>query len=262
MSRNDNVKKRKVNKRRRKKKAILFVFLVFCLALLCGLSLTVFFPVEKVTASGSELYSSEQIVNASGITAGENLLRLSEKDVLLSLQSVYPFVDSIKLTKKLPDTVNISVTEASQIFAYKIGETYYSTDDEGRVLKSYTEKPEDMLFIDCAAKLNEGNITYIAYDNENTGEIIDFVSKRINEFSLKADYLDLTDLYAVQMSFDSRFIVNFGEFTYFDEKLAHFLKMLQDQEFSGSAGTVNLSQYSPENPKAFFVKNEEKVENS
>lgn len=258
MSRDGTVKKRKVNKHRRRKKALLWGFLLLAVVLLCGLSLTVFFPVEEISASGSSFYSSEKIIAYSGISAGDNLIRISEDRVLASLQKDLPFVDSIKISKKLPGTVKITVTDAAEIYVFKIGETYYSADDEGRVLRSYTEKPENILFVDCKAALGEGSVTYITFENAQTQEIIRLVTDKIQNFALRADYLSLKDLYAIEMSFDSRFTVNFGEFAYFEEKLAHLLKMLEDESFAGSSGTVNLSDYTPENPKAFFVEDKEK----
>ena len=253
MSRNDNIRKRKVNKRKRRKKTVLFVFLLFAVALLCGLSLTVFFPVKEISASGSNLYSAEEIISNCGIIPEENLLRISEDNVLSSLQEKLPFVDSVKITKKLPGTVKITVIDASEIYVFKIDEIYYSTDADGRVLKTYNDKPDNLLFIECTAQIDKSNATYITFEDETVDEIIEFVSKQIDNFTLEADYLNLTDLYAIEMSFDSRFIVNFGEFNYFKEKLAHFLKMLEQDELADKSGMVNLSQYTPQNPKAFFV---------
>lgn len=262
MSSNNTVKKRKVNKRRRRKKIFLILFFVFAVALLCGLSLTVFFPVEEISALGSNLYSSEEIIAHSGITAGENLIRISEDDVLSSLQENLPFVDGVKITKKLPCSVKITVTDATEIYVFKIDDTYYSADDEGRVLKSYTERPDNILFIDCTAQVDEGEIQHITFESEETQEIIENITKHIGNFSVTADYLDLTDMYAIKMSFDSRYTVNFGEFVYFEEKLAHFLKMLEQEEFADKSGEVNLSYYTPENPKAIFVKSDNESKNS
>lgn len=255
MSRNETVKKKKVNKRRRRKKALLCIFLLFVIALLCGLSLTVFFPVEEISVTGSSLYSSAQIVSACGIDAGENLIRVNEKDVLDSLQNELPFVENVKITKKLPGTVKITVYDAEEVYLFKVDEVYYSTDEKRRILKNYNEKPNDFLFIDCQAEIIEDSVRYIGLEDSKVKEIIGFVSNHIESFSLKADYLDLTDLYAIEMSFDSRFTVNFGEFTYFEEKLAHFLKMAEDVSLKDKSGKVNLSEYTPTNPKAFFVEN-------
>lgn len=253
MSKNKAVKKRKVNKRKKRKIVALWLFLIITVALLCTLSLTVFFPVETITATGSNIYSAEEIVNASGINIGENLLRVSEKRVLSALQNKLPFIDSVKISKQLPGDAKLIVSDAKELYVFCIDGVYYSADDQRRVLKSYSEKPNDILYIECTAKNENGRVVC---ENEKAEEIIVKIANSIDNFSLKADYINLNDLYAVEMSFDSRFKVNFGEFIYFEEKLAHFLKMAEDESLNGKRGTVNLSEYTPDNPKAFFVKEE------
>ena len=75
MKKKEAAKKRKVNKRKKRKIVALWLFLFITVALLCTLSLTVFFPVDTVTATGSSIYSAEEIVNASGIALGEKKKR-------------------------------------------------------------------------------------------------------------------------------------------------------------------------------------------
>lgn len=249
MKKKEAAKKRKVNKRKKRKIVALWLFLFITVALLCTLSLTVFFPVDTVTATGSSIYSAEEIVNASGIALGENLLRISEKNVLSALQSKLPFIDSVKISKQLPSGVKLIVSDAKELYVFCIDGVYFTADDQRRVLKNYSEKPSEILFIDCAVKNENGRVVC---DNPKAAEIIDEISMKIEGFTLKPDYINLNDLYAVEMSFDSRFKVNFGEFVYFEEKLAHFLKMAEDESLADKKGTVNLSQYTPKNPKLFL----------
>ncbi len=257
MTANENVKKRKVNKGKKRKKIFLAVFLIIAAALFCGLSLTVFFPVKSITVSGNSLYSVEEIIAHSGIKDGDNIIRISEKNVLSSLQGHLPFVDNVKVTKNLTGTVKLTVTIASEVYAIKVDEMFYTADDEGRILKSYSEKPEGVLFIDCVASVGEGDIQQVVFEEEKAEMIISAICKRFETLTVSADYIDLTDMYEIKMGFDSRYTVNFGEFTYFEEKISHFLKMLEDPSFSAKSGDVDLSQYTPGNPKAFFVKREE-----
>ena len=62
-------------KKARKRRLVGWFIFVMILLLLVGviLSLTVFFPIAKLTFSGSDVYSSSQIADASGIDIGDNL---------------------------------------------------------------------------------------------------------------------------------------------------------------------------------------------
>ena len=249
------VKKRKVNKRKRKKKIALAVFLLFTVSLLIGLSFTVFFPVKGVKASGSKFYESAEIVKQSGIKTGDNLLRISDKKVLNNIQKNLPFVDDIDIQKNLNGDIVIKVKDAKEVFVYLIGDKYYSTDKTGRVLKVYDNLPDNMLHIICEAGLSDDKL-FVTLKDVKKQEVINTISSKVEGFAVKATELDITNAYDIKMVFDNRLRVNIGDISYFEEKLAHFLKMCEDENIKNNSGTVNLSQYTPENPSAFFVKDE------
>ena len=252
-----NVKKRKSNKRRRNKRIALIFLLFFAVALLCSLSLTVFFPVKNIVASGSQYYENSQIIKYSGIEAGDNLLLISEKAVLENLQKKLTFIESVTIEKSIEGGIKLTVKDAKEVFTYKYEEKYYSTDSLGRVLKIYDDIPEDIMFVECVVSLNEEQ-TKIIIEDVKTKEIIDVISSKVEGFSLTANKLDVTDNFHIKMTFDNRLEVDFGDVSYFEEKLAHFLKMSESKKLDGVAGSVDLSDYSPENPTAFFVKEEKK----
>lgn len=248
-------KKRKYNKRKKKKRIALVLFTIFSVALFVGLSLTVFFPVKNVTSTGSKIYNGKQIVKLSGIKLGDNVLRLNKNDVLDKIQKELLFVDDIIIDRNLDGNIVIKVKDAKELFVYKCDDKYFSTDKNGRILKSYDELPDSVLHILCEAKLSEDK-TRIIIDEPEKSEVINMVSTKIEDFALTVNYLDITNSYEIKMLFDNRLTVNFGDISYFEEKLAHFLKMTKEEALSNVSGTVNLSQYSPENPSAFFVKQE------
>ncbi len=249
------LKKKKVNKRKRRKTVALVVFLLFTFSLLIGLSLTVFFPVKSVKAQGSKFYQSDELIRFSEIKVGENLLRINKNTVLSNIQKNLPFVDDITIEKNLDGNIVIKVKEAKEVFVYNIGDKYYSTDKTGRVLKQYDNLPENILHIICESNLSEDNLS-VVFEDAKKQEVIDKVSAKIEGFVLTANQLDITNAYEIKMVFDNRLEVNFGDISYFEEKLAHFVKMCENEKLENASGKINLSQYTPENPSAFFVKDE------
>ena len=253
-----NVKKRKNGKRKRKKGIALILFVLFSLALLIGLSLTVFFPVKSIKATGSKFYEARDLVKYSGIEIGENLLRINENEVLANIQRSLPFVDDVSVEKNLDGNIILKVTDAKEVFSYSIDEKFYSTDKNDRVLKVYDEMPENMLHIICDAKLSEDKLS-VELNDVKKEEIIEMISPKVEGFSLKANELDITNSYEITMLFDNRLKVNFGDVSYFEEKLSHFLKMCENENLYEVSGTVNLSQYTPENHAAYFIKDKNNV---
>lgn len=85
------------------------------LALTMGIS--IFFKVRVVTVSGAQKYTPWEIRQASGIQDGENLLSLSKFRAGARITSALPYVESVRIGIKLPDTVNIEIKELSVVYA-------------------------------------------------------------------------------------------------------------------------------------------------
>ena len=247
--------KRKGSKRRRKKKLLLLFFMVLAVGLLCTLSLTVFFPVKNIEITESNFYSYDQIKEASGIKPDDNLLILRENNVLESIQQQLPFVDSIELIKKLPDTVKIKVMDAEEAFCFLINGAYYSTDKNGRVLRDYYELPQGTLFVEGNATLTGEKIKTVELETHQHSELIKTLTTGIEKLPLKAEYLDVSNLYEIKMEIDGRFTVELGEAVYLEEKLALLSKML-DSKSEEDTGVFRLDMWNPENPKGSYFEND------
>ena len=91
--------------------------LAVVLALVMGLS--VFFKVKTVTVSGAEKYSPWMIKEASGIEEGDNLLSFGSIRACGRIIAELPYVESVRIGIKLPDTVNIEIKELDMVYAIR-----------------------------------------------------------------------------------------------------------------------------------------------
>lgn len=105
------------------------------LALLFGLSL--FFKVDTVLISGTVKYKPEQIEDASGILAEENLLTLNRERVAANIKNKLPYVDQVQVGKKLPGTVVIHISELNVTYAIEdIDGGWWLISSSGRIVDS------------------------------------------------------------------------------------------------------------------------------
>lgn len=88
------------------------------------LCFSIFFKVGRIAISGTEKYTPEAVLEASGIQRGESLLGLSRNKKANNILSALPYVKEVQIGIKLPDTVNISIVE--------LAVTYAIEDTEGR----------------------------------------------------------------------------------------------------------------------------------
>ena len=77
MPKDEFIKKRVERQKKIRKRRLIAFFIIFIIMLLCAgavLSLTVFFPIESISIKGSEIYTAEEILEASKITGTVKLL--------------------------------------------------------------------------------------------------------------------------------------------------------------------------------------------
>lgn len=132
--------------RKKKKKARLLrvknphlwrnIGIVAAIAAALFLTLSVFFRIDSVSVSGNSFYSSEQIIEASGVQNGDNLLAMSKSAVSGRICKALPYISSVQVRRVLPDQVVIDVKESSVTFALR-DETggIWLTTSAGRIVE-------------------------------------------------------------------------------------------------------------------------------
>lgn len=84
-------------------------------ALTFGIS--IFFQVETVNVSGTQIYTAWDVMEASGVKKGDNLLGLSKAKLSGRITAALPYVESVRIGLQLPGTLNIEVTESDVLYA-------------------------------------------------------------------------------------------------------------------------------------------------
>ena len=146
-------KKKKMNPRvsRRLVKLVLALLLLGGLA---ALSLTVLFPVRRCTAEGGTRYSVNQFAEAMGIE--ENKMNLFSADTAALTGKVHaalPYVRVIRISRRLPGTLHLTVEERVPAFAQQQGKLWWLLSEDGRLLGTENAVPEGLMPITGAALL-------------------------------------------------------------------------------------------------------------
>lgn len=103
------------------------------MALVFGIS--IFFKVEVVTVSGAEKYDAWTVKEASGIEQGDNLLTFGKAKACGKITAALPYVESVRIGIKLPDTVNIEIKELDVAYSIKdSSNNWWLMTSEGRVV--------------------------------------------------------------------------------------------------------------------------------
>jgi len=134
--------KRPSNRRRRRRGGlgpVLRVMSVLLMAVAIVAALTLFFKVQRVEVSGAGRYTQEEILTVSGIQEGDNLILLDKYRIAEKLYTKLPYITSVRISRKFPDTLMLEVTETRAAAAVEGAGSWWLITSTGKILESVEE---------------------------------------------------------------------------------------------------------------------------
>lgn len=98
----------------------------------------VFFRVNSVEVEGNVRYTAEEIVEASGIHTGDNLIALPRSRISVSIRTQLPYVEGVSIRLSLPDGVVLKVTERVAAASVESAEGRWLMSAQGKLLEPDT----------------------------------------------------------------------------------------------------------------------------
>ena len=238
--------KRRHSKRRRRGG---FFYKLLSVLVICGailLAVTLFFRVNTIEVSGQQRYSAEEIREASGVAAGDNLYLLNKYDVANRIVQALPYIESIHPYRKLPDTLVIEVKECGKPMAVIQDEGAWLVSAQGKIVARITEAEAAEYGVISGCELLAPSVgTPIALATE-------YVSQQTSLIQLLTAWEDaglteevrgvrLDDLSYLQMDYTDRFTVRIAYGADYAWELQRLIKSLEkDVIQSNMTGVFDL----------------------
>lgn len=128
---------RKEKKRRRKLRKRYVLFAMLGVVLFCFLvSRTPLFAISEISVKDNVMFTDGEIIDASGMSVGDNIFKMSKGKIRRTIMQNNPYVVSVKVDRKLPDLLTITVEENDPVLALPCGEEYLILDKDGLVVES------------------------------------------------------------------------------------------------------------------------------
>lgn len=103
---------RKRSRRNRGRFSLLFKLLaIAAVGAALTVGATVFFQLEQVVVVGNQRYTAQEVEQASGLQAGDNLFRLNKYEIKNEILRKLPYVEGVNIVRHLPSTIQITVYE-------------------------------------------------------------------------------------------------------------------------------------------------------
>ncbi len=261
-------KRRAYEKRRKKVKRNRAIFAGFISMLLLVitvlvLSVTVLFPIDTITVSGTSRYETQQIIQTSGVIKGENLFLTSTARASEKITTDLPYISKAVVTRVLPSTIKIEVTGTTAVYCYKTTGGYALTDSQSKVLEIVNAQAVPK---ECAAILTKAAFTAQVGSNvevdTNTSqqqqaddqkelELLKSVMASIKESSINdITEIDVTSPSSIYLTYQDRLKLNLGssnELTYKLKSAVEIIKK-EDEISTTTSGEINLT-----NPGSAYV---------
>ncbi|MBO4876973.1 MAG: FtsQ-type POTRA domain-containing protein [Ruminococcus sp.] len=237
--------------RRRRRFMSVYALIVLLLVVFAGVvaSLTFLFKVNEIIISGeSDTYTYMEVVNAAGIRAGDNLIRMNTDDNEKNITDTLLLVEEADVDKIFPSTIKIHVSQCIPAFNVE----YIKDDGEGGVLQvsrhgkilgindfyvndlptiyGYDIEPESMV---------KGTVMQSSVSEKQT-----FYNQLVERFS-KWDgsdivYIDMTDPYNIEICYRSGIIFRMGDYKDVQYKLDLADDVMQDDSVAGKTGYLRM----------------------
>lgn len=250
-------RRRKSNRRRRGHFGVLYKLLsvlVICGAIIAAL--TLFFRVDTVVVTGQQRYTEQQVREAAGVEAGDNLYLLNKNTVANNIVEALPYIEHIRINRKLPDTLLIEVKECgTALAAIQDGYAWYISPGGKIVEQREAGEATDCGIISGCTLLAPSVGTRIALATEYAAQQESLLSllEALEDAGMldEVDGIRLDDPTCIAMDYAGRFTV---EMLYGDD-YAYKLKALNAALDSGKiqdnmTGTFDMRR---EDGRTFFI---------
>ncbi len=130
-------------RRRRKRRGSLGPYMPFLSIVLAAVAivtaLTLFFKVEHYEVTGNVRYSTEEVVAASEVPVGANLILLNKYQVAQRIYTRLPYITQVMVNTRMPNGLELSVTETQAVAAVQGGGSWWLLSSGGKLLEAVDE---------------------------------------------------------------------------------------------------------------------------
>lgn len=232
--------------RRRKRMMSLYVFLVILLVLTVGITacFTFLFNVDEIVVSGeSDSYTYMEIVEASGIRAGDNLFRLDTKKAEKAILDSLLNVETAEVNRDFPSTLRIHVTRCIPAYNIQHENGVLLVSRKGKILSDnnfYTQTEElPIIYGFDPEDLTAG--TQLASKNKNKYEAFtQLISRFDRDDNSDIASIDLKNEYDIVVYYRSGLVFRMGNWTDVDYKLDLAQNVMNDESVKGKKGELRM----------------------
>jgi len=219
-----------------------FFLIVFCIVL----AMSVFFKISRIEVSGNSLYTTEEVIAASGIYEGDNLFFLNRIAAGTRVAVKLPYVESVTINRGLPNIVRIVVEESKASACVDIDGVYWTVSSGGKCLgpvdADKTSEFAAVTGIALETPAEGSDFEAKAGEQEKLDYLLDILDQiHARQLVDKVTGIDMTELNCPVIEYEGRFNVKLGANDNTEYKFGKLLAAVE-QLGADDAGTLDVSE--------------------
>lgn len=237
-SKNEMIRKRKRKKRIRNSILIIILFVSILTTLALKLQ---YFNIKEINVVGNGNVTPEEIINLSNIYKGNNIFYINLAKSKTNIKRNSYIVD-VKITRKLPSTLVITVKEREAAFYCSKGDNFLIINKEGYALEEKTKLTNENLIKLNGFDVNNTNIgEKLKCDDPRKLVIIEELTELVLSSSndLLMTSVDVTDLLDIKV-FYKDICVKLGTSSNLKEKLNKAINIYTKAKLENSKGYIDV----------------------
>lgn len=233
---NNNIK---MKKKRKRKNPILFLIkwtsvLLLLIGTIIFILTTPMFNIKNINISGIEHLTEEQVISLSELNKNENLFKNSKSKITSNIKQ-NPYVESVIIKRKLPDTIDIQIKERKRSYMLKFVNGYVYIDTQGYILEISEEKLKLPIISGYKTeedKISEGN-RLITEDLENLNNVLK-ITNSLEEIDVAKEIITNIDIsnkedYTVYLESEKK-TIHFGDASNLSNKILYVKAMIDSEK--------------------------------
>lgn len=222
------------------------LFLLICVIAAAVAAIFIFFKMRTVEVVGAEHYTPEQVASASRAEIGSNLVFISKGRMTHGIFGELPYVSEVRINRKLPDTLVITVSETHAAAFAADGGVFWLIDPSGKLLERRLERPSGIMEITGAKPLMPVVGSKVDFGEESELKLSTFVAAvdalERSGFIGQVQSIDISGVYDLSMRCCGRFSVDLGAPEELDYKLEYLNAIINDKLRPNQKGSIDLSK--------------------
>ena len=211
-------------RRRKSKSAAVYVPVgALLIVIITVLGMSVFLRIMEIEVVGATVYTVDEIILASGIATGDNLLFLDIDGAVQSIRSAKPYISDVIIESAPPDTLRIIVSESFAVAKISHRDSVLLIDSSGRVLERVDSAPLGLIDVRgfTPSEAEVGSRLRALPDSETRlGSMLDIIAAfERAEITDGVSYLDVSNIGYITFGYGGRFRVILGSASNLNHKL-------------------------------------------